>query len=72
MAQLSAAEYDSLERAIVDGKRVVVYRRGTEYVVIALALRMEGSREVIDSRHPTTGDALRFFIDELDTIQIIP
>ena len=71
MAQLSAAEYDSLERAIVDGKRVAVYRRGTEYVVIPLALRTAGSREVIDSRHPTTGDVFRFFIDELDSIQII-
>lgn len=71
MAQLTHEEYDVLERAITDRRRIVIYRRGTEYVVIPRSLRIIGGREKIESTHPTTGDTFDFFIDELDSIQVV-
>ena len=72
MAQLTHAEYDALERAIIDGRRIAVYRRGTEYVVVPRALRMHNGRELVDSIHPTTGEEISFTVDEVDRIEIIP
>jgi hypothetical protein len=69
MAQLSHRDYDRLERAVSRGERIVVLRRGTEFVVIPLSLRTREGREVIDARNPTTGDMLALFLDELDAIE---
>ena len=71
MAQLSHAEYDALERAILDGRRIVAWRRGTEYVVTPTELRFSGGREAIEARNPTTGDRLTLFVDELDAIEVV-
>lgn len=71
MSQLTHEEYDRLERAVMRGHRVVVHRRGTEYVVIPLALRTRAGREVIEARNPTTGDTLSLFLDELDGIELL-
>jgi hypothetical protein len=72
MARLSPQEYDALERAVRLGSRIVVDRRGTEFVVIARRLLLDGGRERIETVHPSTGDALVFYIDEVDSIQVIP
>lgn len=72
MAQLTTTEYDALERAIIEGRRIAVYRRGTEYTVIPLAIHIHGSQEAIAATHPTTGYAITFIIDELDSIEVIP
>ena len=71
MTQLRHDEYEALERAIIDRRRIAVYRRGTEYVVVPGRLRMRSGRELIETRHPTTGEALTFYIDEVDDIQVI-
>lgn len=71
MPQLSHEQYDRLERAVTRGERVAVYRRGTEYIVIPLALRVREGREVLEARNPTTGDALSLFLDELDAIDMV-
>ena len=71
MAQLSYEQYDRLERAVTRGERIVVYRRGTEYIVIPLALQQRAGREVIAARNPTTGDTMTLFVDELDTIELV-
>lgn len=71
MGQLTHAEYDILERAIADGRRIAIYRRGTEYVVIPRALRLVDGRELVESTHPTTGDDFDFFIDDLESIQVV-
>lgn len=62
-------DYDIVERAVVHGERLALRRRGTEYLVIPLALRMENGREVIDARNPTTGDDLALYVDELDGVE---
>ena len=69
MAQLTHDDYDRLERAVVQGQRIAVYRRGTEYVVIPLSLKSRNGREFIDARNPTTGDTLSLFLDELEAIE---
>lgn len=71
MAQLSPSEYDALERAILDGRRIVAWRRGTEYVVMPTELRFSGGREAIEARNPTTGDRMTLFVDELDAIEVV-
>ncbi|HET7630963.1 MAG TPA: hypothetical protein VFK16_01470 [Gemmatimonadaceae bacterium] len=71
MAELNHQQYDMLERAITNGSRIVVYRRGTEYVVVPERLSLRGRRELIEARNPTTGDHLRLFIDEIDTLELV-
>ncbi len=68
---LTHDEYDRLERAVIRGQRVAINRRGTEYLVIPLALESRHGREVIEARNPTTGDSLTLFLDELDSIEAV-
>jgi hypothetical protein len=71
MTQLTYAQYNQLELAVSKGQRIVVQRRGTEYVLVPLTLAVRGGREVIEARNPTTGDAMTIFLDELDSIEPI-
>ncbi|HEY6220036.1 MAG TPA: hypothetical protein VIV65_08255 [Gemmatimonadaceae bacterium] len=71
MAQFSVREYDQLERAIRDGQRVAVMRRGTEYIIVPLAIRVRAGRDLIEARNPTTGDAMTLFIDDLDSFAVL-
>ncbi|HEX6815730.1 MAG TPA: hypothetical protein VF102_08670 [Gemmatimonadaceae bacterium] len=71
MAHLTPAEYDALERAIANAERVVVMRRGTEYVIVPLRLRTDGRHEIVEARNPTTGDALAFSLDDIDTVHVV-
>jgi hypothetical protein len=71
MAQLNHEQYDRLELAVSRGHRIAVSRRGTEYIVIPLALESRGGREVLNARNPTTGDALSLFLDELESIEMV-
>lgn len=69
--QLSHEQYDVLERAIVDGRRIVVYRRGTEYVVVPQALKLENGRERVAAVHPTTGESIALYIDEIERFEVV-
>ena len=71
ITQLTTAQYDALERAIADGRRLSVWRRGSEFVVIVDRLRVAGGREALEAHHPTTGDALTLYIDELEAIEVV-
>ena len=71
MAQLTTSQYDALERAISDGRRIAVYRRGTEYVVVPTRLRLTGGREALEATHPTTGEHLTLMIDEVDSFEVV-
>ena len=72
MAHLTPREYDLLERAIMDGRRVALVRQGREVVVIPLRLFMRNGRETIESRHPTTGDLMTTMIEDLDDVEFVP
>jgi hypothetical protein len=66
---LTHTQYEVLEQAIASGLRIAVVRRGTEFVVVPERLRLVTGREVLDARHPSTGDRLTLFLDELDTVE---
>ena len=69
--QPTTAQYDLLERAIIDGSRLTIMRRGTEYVVIPERPRVDSGREVIVARHPSTGHRLELIVDEIDSLEAV-
>ena len=72
MTQLTHAQYDILERAIMAGSRVALRRRASrESVIIPLRLETEGRREVISTRNPTTGHEMRIYLDEIESIEAV-
>ncbi len=71
LTQLTSDQYDALERAIMDGRRLSVWRRGTEFVIVVDRLRVTGGREALEAHHPTTGDRLTLYIDELEGIEVV-
>ena len=70
MAQLTHEQYDTLERAITDKRRIAVMRRGTEYVVVPSRLTVERGRETLQARHPS-GSTMTFYIDELESLEVV-
>lgn len=71
MGQLSVKQYDALERAVTKQQRVMVMRRGTEYLVIPERLTLINGREAIIARHPSTGAALTLYLDEADALEVV-
>lgn len=72
MAHLTPAEYDRLERAIMDRRRIALVRHGREVVVVPIRLFLRDGREVIEARHPTTGYLIATVIEDLDSIEVVP
>lgn len=71
MAELTHRQYDILEKAIQTGRRIAAFRRGTEYVVVPTNLRMISGREAVEATHPTTGDQITLYLDELDSFEVV-
>jgi len=71
MASLSHPDYERLEKAVTHGRRISVFRRGTEFLVVPIAIESVLGREVIRARHPATGDHLSLFVDEIDGFEVI-
>ncbi|HEV8600699.1 MAG TPA: hypothetical protein VGQ69_15165 [Gemmatimonadales bacterium] len=63
---------EELERATEQGRRVVLRRRGTEYVVVARRIFHEGQRDALIGLLPMTGEELRFNLEELDEFHVLP
>ena len=72
MANLTPKEYDQLERAVEDGKRIAVVRQGREMVVMPRRIFMRDGREILQATHPTTGDVIDVVIDFVDSLEILP
>lgn len=68
---LTVKQYDALEHAIAHGQRIAAFRRGTEFVVIPERLVLRNRREAIEARHPTTGDHLTLWLDEVDALELV-
>jgi hypothetical protein len=68
--QLTHEQYDALERAITDRRRIAVMRRGTEYVVVPARIAMERGREAIHARHPS-GNIMKLYLDELESFEVV-
>ena len=71
MAEFTHKQYDILERAITSGKRISAYRRGTEFVVVPTRLRVISGREAVEATHPTTGDPITLYLDEVDSFEVV-
>jgi hypothetical protein len=71
MADFTTSQYDALERAISHGTRLSVFRRGTEFVVIATRLFLRDGREAIETVHPTTGDRMVLLLDDIDRFEVV-
>lgn len=71
LGQWTHKQYDLLERAITARTRISAYRRGTEFIVVPQRLKMIRNREAIESTHPTTGEKIVLYLDELDTIEAV-
>jgi hypothetical protein len=69
---LNHKQYDALESAIAHGKRISIRRRGTEYVGIPKKLWSEGQREAVSILHPTTGEEITVYLDEIERIEVVP
>lgn len=72
MKQLTVRQYDALEGAITHGRRIAVRRRGTEYVGIPKKIWSEGQREAMSILHPTTGEEITIYLDEIDRLEVMP
>lgn len=66
---LSFRDYDVIERAVSSGSRLNFVRRGSPYPIIARQLIISNGREAIAGTHPSTGEPLLVFLDEIDGIR---
>jgi hypothetical protein len=72
LKQLNHRQYDALESAITHGKRISIRRRGTEYVGVPKKLWIEGQREAVSILHPTTGEEITVYLDEIERLDVVP
>ena len=68
---MTAAQYDALERAIVDRSRVAIRMNGAELVVIPEAIRMKGGRELLVTQNPSSGLPMLLQIDDIDRLEVV-
>ncbi|CAN5860727.1 hypothetical protein BH23GEM3_BH23GEM3_19370 [soil metagenome] len=64
-------ELDRLERAITEGLRINLMRRGTDFSVTPRSLHTEGAIEILTATHTTTGEDLKFRLDEVEDWDIL-
>ena len=67
----SPADLDRLERAIMDGTRVQLRRRGTELIVIPEDVRARYGRDILRARRVATGESDEFPLDEVEQFDIL-
>lgn len=61
---------DRLERAIVEGTRIQLTRRGTEFVVVPREIRSSGPIDSLVGL-TSTGDELTFSLPEIDDFVVL-
>jgi uncharacterized protein with PhoU and TrkA domain len=67
----TADRMNQLERAVRDGLRVTLVRRGSEFIVRAERITSVRQRDALVGRLPMTNEALTFVLDELDDFTIL-
>jgi hypothetical protein len=68
---LTAAQYDALERAIVDRSRVAIRINGAELVLIPESITMKGGRELLVTQNPSSGLELLIQIDDIERLEVV-
>jgi len=61
----------ALERAVDRRSRVVLSRRGSEYVVVAHRLKTFGREDVLVGRVPITGELMEFELSTLEAFDVL-
>jgi hypothetical protein len=67
----NSEKYDQLEHACRNGLRVIVQRRGTEYIVIADRVANGPRGEAFHARLPMTGETMEFLLKEIEWFQVL-
>ena len=67
----SPDDLDRLERAIMDGTRVQLFRRGSEHIVVPEDVRARGGRDILRARRVATGETDEFPLDEVDEFDVL-
>jgi uncharacterized protein with PhoU and TrkA domain len=67
----TAQRMDQLERAVRNGLRVALTRRGTEYVVTARRLTTVRQRDALVGHIPMTAEEEVFVLDDVDAFQVV-
>ena len=62
---------DQLENAARRGLRVVLSRRGTEYIVVAQRVTTVDQRDALIGWLPMTGEELTFVLGDIEGFQVI-
>ena len=68
---MTAAQYDALERAIVNRSRVAIRLNGAEMVVIPESIRVQGGRELLVTQNPSSGLPLLMRIDDIERLEVV-
>lgn len=67
----TAERMDQLERAVREGLRVALSRRGSEFIVVARRITSVEQRDALVGRLPMTNEDKTFILDELDGFSIL-
>lgn len=67
----SPGDYDVLERAVARGSRLAITRHGRQWIIVAQRLVVERGREVLQARHPSTGEPVVFVVDDIERIEAV-
>ncbi|HRP07098.1 MAG TPA: hypothetical protein PLL69_01295 [Gemmatimonadales bacterium] len=67
----SPTRMEQLEHAVRHRKRVVLRRRGNEYVVVASSLGTSRGREALSAYLAMTGEEMTFVLDDLEHFQVL-
>jgi len=62
---------EQLEHAVQKRKRVMLRRRGNEYVVVASSLGQLRGREALAAYLAMTGEEMQFVLADLDFFQVL-
>ncbi len=68
---MTAAQYDALERAIVDRSRVALRINGAELVLIPESITLRGGRELLVTQNPSSGLELLIQIDDIERLEVV-
>jgi hypothetical protein len=68
---VTAAQYDALERAIVNRSRVAIRLNGAELVVIPETIRMVRGREMLVTQNPSSGLPMQVLIDDIERLEVV-
>ena len=67
----SPSDLDRLERAIMYGTRIQLFRRGTELIVIPQDVRARHGRDILRAVRVGTGELDEFPLDEVETFDVL-